>query len=176
MQAYLDRVAAAVRPVADGTAPLYLRTHAIVPDLLHGHDVENHLTPLAQRLPDLPIVLARGTKAASGTPFVEVGLVAPGQPPTWRLEATVAGSAGTKAWKQQLRQAVLDAGVEEAPPGPLAMVIEITCSPRRAWFNLGGSRSVTALGPSSASRRRTRSTPPTTASSTWRSTSGTTRR
>ena len=101
VQAYLDEVAAAVRPVGDGIAPLYLRTHAIVPDLLRGHDVENHLTPLAQRLRDLPIVLAHGTKAAEGEPFVEVGLVTPVQPPTWGLEARVTGSAGTKAWKQQ---------------------------------------------------------------------------
>lgn len=110
VQAYLDDVEAAVRPAVTTSAPLYLRTHAVVPDVLRGHDVENYLTPLAQRLRDPPIVLTHGTKAAEGQPFVEVGLVDDGTPPVgWSsLEARVTGSAGRKVRKQALRQALVD--------------------------------------------------------------------
>ena len=70
---YLDGVWPAGRPAVGAVGPPYVRAHAIVQELLNGHDVENHLTPLAQQLRDLPVVLAHGTKAAAGEPFVEVG-------------------------------------------------------------------------------------------------------
>lgn len=145
VQHYLDEVEAAVVPVIDvhRGAPLYLRVHAALPEgaeLLRGHDVENYLTPLAQRLRNLPFVHARGTKAVGGESFIEVGLADAGlqEHRCGFSSITVrgTGAAGTNSWKRDLREQIIQSGASRAPPGPLTMAIVIRCSPKRAWHNL----------------------------------------
>ena len=116
VQRYLADVESAVRAASLSTGqPIYLRVHAQVSEerLLMGHDVENYLTPLAQRLKALGIVAAHGTKATTGPGHVSLGIAGARRTPPgtgWSsVSATATGSSDKKQWKHGLRRAILDA-------------------------------------------------------------------
>ncbi len=144
LRAYLDRVVDALAPAIDAAAHLALHIDVRLPpdaDLLHHNDLENYLTPVAQRLRLPNLVRAGATKAlrrSGETSRVELWEVEPDDTPTtgWYVASPI-GSTSATAWKTSLRDALLGAGVAEEMPGPLALEISFRCPPRRRnWVNL----------------------------------------
>ena len=146
LQSYLDVVEAAFAPhLHDPNALLYLDVDVVRAsntDLLLHHDLENYLTPIAQRLRSPAIVLARGRKRHPEHPadrsLITLGHVEPGAKfENWNFQAVrMSGSASSNAWKETLRQELINSGVEQATDGPLAIVIAWHTSHRlKSWWN-----------------------------------------
>jgi hypothetical protein len=144
LQEYLDRVES-VLAASVGAAPL-LALHVDVrlppgTDLLRHNDLENYLTPLAQRLRFPTLARASATKAlrtGGESSSVQLWDVEPAEADDGRwYVVTPTGSTSTKTWKASLRSALLDADVPEEMPGPLSLEVAFRCSPgRRNWVNL----------------------------------------
>jgi hypothetical protein len=154
LQAYLDRVESALAASVDAAPLLALHVDVRLPsgtDLLRHNDLENYLTPLAQRLRSPTLVRASATKvlrAGSESSSVQLWDVEPAEAEDghWYV-ATPTGSTSNKGWKASLRSTLLDADVPEEMPGPLSLEIAFRCSPRRRnWVNLWKQAS-DGLGP-----------------------------
>ena len=100
-----------------------------------GHDLDNYLFPVAQRLGPERVAAIFGRKI-HGPSSLAVG---PAQPDTARatpqFSTRIAGSYERKQWKQKLhdRLAVQAATID---PGPVGMTIALTTVPGRNWASL----------------------------------------
>ncbi len=100
-----------------------------------GHDLDNYLFPVAQRLGPERVAAIFGRKIC-GPSSLAVG---PAQPDTaWaspQFSACMAGSAERREWKQKLhdRLAVQAATID---PGPVGLKIALTTGPGRNWASL----------------------------------------
>jgi len=100
-----------------------------------GHDLDNYLFPVAQRLGPARVAAIFGRKI-HGPSSLAVG---PAQPATAKatpqFSTRMAGSYVRKQWKQQLhdRLAVQAATID---PGPAGLTIALTTGPGRNWASL----------------------------------------
>src|SRR5215470_17010408 len=100
-----------------------------------GHDLDNYLFPVAQRLGPQRVAAIFGRKI-HGPSSLAVG---PAQPDTAgaspQFSARMAGAYERRAWKQQLhdRLATQAAAVD---PGPAGLTIAVTTGPGRNWASL----------------------------------------
>jgi hypothetical protein len=100
-----------------------------------GHDLHNHLFPVAQRLGPERVAAVFGRKI-HGPSSLAVG---PARPDTAgaapQFSTRMAGSHERKEWKQQLhdRLAVQAATID---PGPVGLKIALTTGPGRNWSSL----------------------------------------
>jgi hypothetical protein len=100
-----------------------------------GHDLDNYLLPIAQRLGP-PRVAAIFGRKIHGPSSLAVGLAEPDTAEaTPQFSTRMAGSYEHKEWKQELhdRLAVQAATIE---PGPVGLAIALTTGPGRNWANL----------------------------------------
>jgi hypothetical protein len=142
LKAYLDDVVAALGPLPDSEMPLFL--HLDVDRRYEAAtkrqpDIENYLTPVARRLGARHFCLVSGTKRAGGGSRILVGEAEQASAPdsrAWESFGYYARSgAGTKEWKIALRQAMLAAGLQPLPCGPVEVQLAWHCSPSRSWLN-----------------------------------------
>ena len=100
-----------------------------------GHDLDNYLFPVAQRLGPERVAAVFGRKI-HGPSSLAVG---PAQPDTAgvtsQFSAQMAGSSERKEWKQQLHDR-LAAQAAAIDPGPAGLTIALTTGPGRNWANL----------------------------------------
>ena len=100
-----------------------------------GHDLDNYLFPLAQRLGPQRVAAIFGRKIHGPSSLA----VAPAQPDTAQatpqFSARMAGSYERRQWKQTLhdRLAVQAATID---PGPAGLTIALTTGPGRNWASL----------------------------------------
>ena len=100
-----------------------------------GHDLDNYLFPVAQRLGPERVAAIFGRKI-HGPSSLAVGPARPGMAgATPRFSTRMAGSYERKEWKQQLhdRLAVQAATID---PGPVGLAIALTTGPGRNWASL----------------------------------------
>src|SRR5689334_12037073 len=100
-----------------------------------GHDLDNYLFPVTQRLGPQRVAAIFGRKI-HGPSSLAVG---PAQPdtagPAPQFSARISGSYVRKEWKQQLHDRL---AVQAAPidPGPAGLRIALTTGPGRNWASL----------------------------------------
>jgi hypothetical protein len=111
-----------------------------------GHDLDNYLFPVAQRLGPQRVAAIFGRKI-HGPSSLAIG---PAQPDTAKaaipqFSTRMAGSYQRTGWKQQLydRLAVQAAAID---PGPAGLTIALTTGPGRNWASLWKPL-IDALGP-----------------------------
>ena len=100
-----------------------------------GHDLDNYLFPLAQRLGPERVAAIFGRKI-HGPSSLAVGPARPDAAgATPQFSARMAGSHERKEWKQDLRDrlAVQAAAVD---PGPVGVTIALTTGPGNNWASL----------------------------------------
>jgi hypothetical protein len=100
-----------------------------------GHDLDNYLFPVAQRLGPQRVAAVFGRKI-HGPSSLAVG---PAQPDTAgaapQFSAQMTGSSERTQWKQQLHDR-LAAQAAPVDPGPAGLTIALTTGPGRNWANL----------------------------------------
>jgi hypothetical protein len=100
-----------------------------------GHDLDNYLFPVAQRLGPERVAAIFGRKIC-GPSSLAVG---PAQPDTARaapqLSARIAGSYERKQWKQELHDRLAEQAAT-IDPGPAGLTIALTTAPGRNWVSL----------------------------------------
>jgi hypothetical protein len=110
-----------------------------------GHDLDNYLFPVAQRLGPQRVAAIFGRKI-HGPSSLAVG---PARPDTAsvspQFSARLAGSYDRRQWKQQLYDR-LAAQAATIDPGPAGLTIALTTGPGRNWASLGQPL-IDAFGP-----------------------------
>jgi hypothetical protein len=110
-----------------------------------GHDLDNYLFPVAQRLGPERVAAIFGRKI-HGPSSLAVG---PAQPDTAgatpQFSARMTGSYERRQWKQQLHDR-LAAQAATIDPGPAGLTIALTTGPGRNWASLWKPL-IDALGP-----------------------------
>jgi hypothetical protein len=100
-----------------------------------GHDLDNYLFPVAQRLRPARVAAIFGRKI-HGPSSLAVG---PAQPDTAKatpqFSARMAGSYERTEWKQKLHER-LAAQAATIDPGPVGLTIALTTGPGRNWASL----------------------------------------
>ena len=100
-----------------------------------GHDLDNYLFPVAQRVGPERVAAIFGRKI-HGPSSLAVGPARPGAAgATPRLSIRMAGSYERTAWKQQLHDR-LAARAALIDPGPVGLAIALTTGPGRNWASL----------------------------------------
>ena len=100
-----------------------------------GHDLENYLLPVAQRLGPQRVAAIFGRKI-HGPSSLAVGPAQPGTAGTTpQFSARMAGAYERRAWKQQLHDR-LTAQAAAIDPGPAGLTIALTTGPGRNWASL----------------------------------------
>jgi hypothetical protein len=100
-----------------------------------GHDLDNYLFPVAQRLGPQRVAAIFGRKIHGPSSLA----VAPAQPGTAaaapQFSARMTGSSERQEWKQKLHDRL---AVQAVPidPGPAGLKIALTTGPRRNWASL----------------------------------------
>ena len=100
-----------------------------------GHDLDNYLFPVAQRLGPQRVAAIFGRKI-HGPSSLAVGPARPGAAgASAQFSARIAGSYERTRWKQQLHDRL---AVQAAPldPGPVGLDIALTTGPGRNWASL----------------------------------------
>lgn len=140
LRAYLADVVARCQPLPDGPLSLELSVDVEHEGRLSTHyDLENYLTPLFGRhaLPPERFVLVRSEKHIGGGSTLSIGKASPaGSPVAPMFTRMLTGSTARAAWKEQLRSALEESGVEELPEGFVRVAICWKCSPKRNWTGL----------------------------------------
>ena len=107
-----------------------------VPLTTGGRDLDNYLYPVAQRFGSHRLAAVFGTKV-HGRSWFAAGRAQAEPTVTPALFTTrMSGSYARTEWKAALRQRLLQAAVNPAPPGPVAIHVVITTGPGRTWPNL----------------------------------------
>lgn len=141
LAAFLAHVQAVATPMLTQVAgphvvDLTIGLSPAVPLTTGGRDLDNYLYPVAQRLGPQHLAAVFGRKV-HGPSWLAAGAALTDAAATPALFTTrMTGSYERTEWKAALRQRLLQAGVTQAPPGPVAMQIAITTGPSRAWPNL----------------------------------------
>jgi hypothetical protein len=101
-----------------------------------GRDLDNYLSPLAQRLGPARIAAMFGRKVR-GPSFLAVGLAQPDHVASSpQFSAQIAGSYVREEWKVTLRERLLEVRPAVPAVGAIAMTIGITTGPGRNWTNI----------------------------------------
>jgi hypothetical protein len=135
--AHVDAIAAPVLATVRGrvAAELIVGFSAGVSLIGGGHDLDNYLFPVAQRLGPQRLAAIFGRKIC-GPSSLAVG---PAQPDTAeaapQFSARMAGSYERKQWKQTLHDR-LAGQVATIDPGPAGLTIALTTGPGRNWASL----------------------------------------
>jgi hypothetical protein len=138
---FLDHVEACAEPLISrvvGAAVVEL-TIGLPPEVAlisGGRDLDNYLYPLARRLGPHRLAAAFARKM-HGSSHLAVDRAEP-EPFTTAAAFTtrMSGSYEHREWKITLRDRLLQAGVDPAPPGPVALEVVIVTGPGRSWPNL----------------------------------------
>jgi hypothetical protein len=112
-----------------------------------GHDLDEYLMPLVDRLGAARFDAVFAAKAQANRSLLRIGRASPRTdtpPPQVRARTTV--SATSSDWKEQLHLACREATPAPAPPGPVAVELRFTVSRRRNWSALWRP-ALEALGP-----------------------------
>lgn len=137
---YLDHVESiASGRLAELEGPLALRLDvglAAGVDPLHENDLDSFLEPVVRRLGPHRFVSVWATKRPGGASYLRIEPAEATSPEHGWQEWTgrTTGSTVSRAWKEQVKAAVIDA--KPLPPGPVALQISFRVDPRRAWVNL----------------------------------------
>jgi hypothetical protein len=135
--AHVDAIARPVLATVDGriAAELIVGFGDDVSLIDGGHDLDNYLLPVAQRLGPERVAAIFGRKI-HGPSSLAVG---PARPDTAEVtpqfSTRMAGSYGRKEWKQKLHDR-LTAQAAIIDPGPVGLKIALTTGPGRNWASL----------------------------------------
>ena len=100
-----------------------------------GHDLDNYLFPIAQRLGPWRVAAVFGRKIY-GPSSLAVGPAEPGTAgATPQFSTRMAGSYVRKEWKQELHDRLAEQAAT-IEPGPVRLAIALTTGPGRNWANL----------------------------------------
>lgn len=141
LRRWLDEAHEAVGAALDHPGKLFLDLEVGLPDgvpLLRHHDLENYLTPLVAALGPDRFALVAAEKSEGGPSRLRVGVARPAEEPEgpWgRLRLSTSETPDSKAFKQEVREQVLQAA-EVLGAGPVAMHMAIRYGSRRRWTNL----------------------------------------
>jgi hypothetical protein len=140
--AHVDAIAGPVLAGVDGrvAAELIVGFSDGISLIDGGHDLDNYLFPVAQRLGQERVAAIFGRKI-HGPSSLAVGPAQPDTAPaTPQFSTRIAGSYERKQWKQQLhdRLAAQAATIGPSPAGltPVGLTIALTTGPGRNWANL----------------------------------------
>lgn len=109
-------------------------------DLLHSHDLDNYLFPLATMLTKncgtvfASVWCSKRHAETSRIAIAEAEATAESSPPRRWLHAYTTASSTSGAYKQQIHNQL--AGEPELPDGPVALELSFRVGPRRSWPNL----------------------------------------
>ncbi len=131
--------------------PLALRLDVGLPNavpLLALNDLDNYLFPLVPRLTagtGRQFASVWATKRHAATSSVTVGQARVADDPggTYSLRVRTTASAGTIAYKQQIRDQIKAAG--PLPDGGVALELAFVVGPRRSWPTYGKPRSIRSV-------------------------------
>ena len=135
--AHVDAIAGPVLETARGrvAAELIVGFRDGVSLIAGGHDLDNYLFPVAQRLGPQRVAVVFGRKI-HGPSSLALG---PAQPDTAeaipQFSTRMTGSHERKGWKQQLHDR-LAAQAATIHPGPAGLTIALRTGPGRNWANL----------------------------------------
>ncbi|HEY7431990.1 MAG TPA: hypothetical protein VH641_14810 [Streptosporangiaceae bacterium] len=135
--AHVDTIAGPVLAAGSGrvAAELIVGFSDGVSLLDGGHDLDNYLFPVAQRLGPRRVAAIFGRKIHGPSSLA----VAPAQPgvagASGQFSARLAGSYERRQWKQELHDR-LAARAATIDPGPVGLTIALTTGPGRNWANL----------------------------------------
>jgi hypothetical protein len=113
-----------------------------------GHDLDNYLFPIVDRLGPVRFDAVFARKQHGEHSFLRIApATAAGAPPgPAQVQARLTPSATSIAWKEDLHAACVEATPEPAAPGPLAVEIRLSVSRRRNWSALW-KPAIDSLGP-----------------------------
>ena len=112
-----------------------------------GHDLDDYLFPVVDRLGPARFDAVFAAKAQAARSYLRIGPASPrsdGAPPQVRARTTT--SATSIDWKQELHDACREEVPAQAPPGPVAVELRFTVSRRRNWMALW-KPALESLGP-----------------------------
>jgi len=135
--AHVDAIAAPVLAAVSGrvAAELIVGFSDDVCLIDGGHDLDNYLFPVAQRLGPQKVAAVFGRKV-HGPSSLAVGPARPGMAKASpQFSARMAGSYERRQWKQQLHDR-LAAQAATIDPGPAGLEIALTTGPGRNWASL----------------------------------------
>ena len=142
LQAYLDELQHALMTSLDQPeSKLCLHVEVVKPqeaDLLRHYDMENFLTPIADRLRNDAIVLFSGAKRHQQSPedrsSITIRRAEPGAVGSELKFFSIRLAGSSEAWKPAIRQALIDARIELAAAGPIDMMVAFgNARPSRWW-------------------------------------------
>jgi hypothetical protein len=137
-------------------APWALRLDVGLPagrDLIDMADLDNYAFPLARHVGNNQLVSVWCTKRHSKTSTVRAAVARETLAPEDAITVRTSGSAGTTAYKEQVRAGV--SAAEEIPGGAVRLQISYAVGPRRNWLNLW-KPTIDALDPLLGRTRETR--------------------
>jgi hypothetical protein len=141
--AHVDAIAGPVLAAASGrvAAELIVGFSDGVSLIDGGHDLDNYLFPVAQRLGPQRVAAIFGRKI-HGPSSLAVGRAQPGTAEaTPQFSTRMAGSYERREWKQKLHDRLaVQAAIND--PGPVGLNIALTTGPGRNWASLGSRSSM----------------------------------
>ena len=137
---FLDHVADVAGPVvaaASGRVAVELTVGlpSQVPLIDGGRDLDNYLSPVAQQLGPQRVAAMFGRKT-HGPSWLAVGPAEAEAAAAPLFSARMTGSYERMAWKQELHDRLVRAGVKVVGPGPVGLEISVTTGPGRNWAAL----------------------------------------
>jgi hypothetical protein len=141
LQEYLDDIKRRLSIALLGRSGLFLHMNIALDGTerpASGKDLENYLYPVVMRLDWRRFVYVSETKSVGGISSLTVGTAASAtQAATdgrWQGHSLHAGSGPTKStWKAAIRQSLIDAGIQQLPPGPVAVMMAWRSAASRNW-------------------------------------------
>jgi hypothetical protein len=143
LQQYLDDLQLKIGALPSDQ-PLFLHMQIDVkkPErLLHHYDLENYLTPVANRFGAGHFVFVSATKSVGQGSLLRIGNVVSlgqySQLDGWSNFACHAGRGATKKeWKEGIRNSLANTHPQELPSGPVAVHLAWRCARQRNWAML----------------------------------------
>ena len=143
MQSYLDSISQQLTQFDDLESGLCLEYEIDVERqdrMIRHHDLENYLTPIAQRLGGRRFCLARARKFVGGGSRLRISTCRIEQQSSdlnWpSLSATISGGIDSKAWKSSLVDVANTRVSEPLGPGPVHLEIAWRTDPALNWTRL----------------------------------------
>jgi len=154
LQRYLDSIEQKLIPLPQDTG-LFLHMEIDVKKrehLLHGHDLDNYLYPIVQRLGASHFRFVRATKRVGGGSCLQIGQTkstnAFPEKDGWIpfLHDTGGVSVEKPAWKNGIQSALKNKQVRLLKPGAVELQLVWKCSSKRNWTSLW-KPTIDAMGP-----------------------------